>query len=283
MGCCVSIPNPAKQQEISALKKPLHGISTSPPRPEEETVKEVLSETPKPRAFHIPTTTQHQLTKLNPLKNFQAFEKPRWEFKSSAAVTAPSPEEISDFSELYSSLGDSFEKKEDAAAAAAAPAAQRLNRSPARGSRKCSYSGDLGRLKNEGSGCYLTERSPVRRSDPSPGRRNECGSGGGLMGRQQQQCHGKRKWDSGRRSRSPGIRNEASIGGGGGGGGDMNLGRSHSGRKTGPSPGRIRMLQSDSGRKREEKESGRTSKWETPPPNESLENPLVSLECFIFL
>lgn len=77
--------------------------------------------------------------------------------------------------------------------------------------------------------------------------------------------------NSGRRSGSPGRR--------------ANAGRSPSGRRAGPSPGRVRMVrdpnESESDERKEEEERERESEWQGP--NESLENPLVSLECFIFL
>lgn len=70
-----------------------------------------------------------------------------------------------------------------------------------------------------------------------------------------------------------------------------NVGRSPSARRTGPSPGRVRMVHGpDNGRKMEEEEvevvdneedKRESDEWEGP--KESLENPLVSLECFIFL
>lgn len=81
----------------------------------------------------------------------------------------------------------------------------------------------------------------------------------------------------GRRSRSPATRS--------------NVGRSPSGRRTGPSPGRVRngpCQERESGVMKVEedinggrRENEDEKEWEGP--NESLENPLVSLECFIFL
>ncbi|GAB2301159.1 hypothetical protein Dimus_035192 [Dionaea muscipula] len=276
MGCCFSIPNPKNQQEISAaaaLKKPDQLISKSPPRAEEETVKEVLSELETPPKSHHQKNGggDHELLfKLNPTTKIQPFEKPGREFKSPSPAVASSPEEISDFSEMYSIVGESFEKREDAVA-------RRLNKSPARGlNKKGSFSGDLGRLKNEGSGGFVAGRSPVRRPEnPSPRRRNE---GGDLMGREQPGQGLVRKWDSGRRSRSAGTRIEVSAGAGGLRG---DLGRSQSGRRNGPSPGRIPMVQQA---ENNGSSTSSSSQWATTPAaNESLENPLVSLECFIFL
>ncbi|KAI7981288.1 hypothetical protein LOK49_Contig53G00007 [Camellia lanceoleosa] len=65
----------------------------------------------------------------------------------------------------------------------------------------------------------------------------------------------------------------------GGGGARKGLGRSSSGRKPGNSPGRTWSDSPEKTREVEEK------KKTTAPPTtkESLENPLVSLECFIFL
>ncbi|GAB4831273.1 hypothetical protein Ancab_005286 [Ancistrocladus abbreviatus] len=303
MGCCVSTQDGANhhQQQISPVKNV--AISKSPPRAEEETVKEVLSETPKPRS---------QISKISRFNGAEEEERklatpkngtpdiPKRVTKSPEALLLPNftaittPEEVSEVSELCSlseslsttTISEKREKEDQPSQPLDLfEVRQRVNRSPARSGRKGSFSGDSG-LKREN----VTGRSPVRRSDPSPRRKNDgmamaCSvlyPGQGSV-RRGLTSDGQKRRDPGensdRRSRSPATRVE----------GRGNLGRSPSGRKTGPSPGRVRMVQpapplaAESGRKvvEEEQVSREMNKWSTP--NESLENPLVSLECFIFL
>ncbi|KAL2931995.1 Protein FAM71D [Bienertia sinuspersici] len=122
--------------------------------------------------------------------------------------------------------------------------------------------------------CKISQgRSPARRrpeTESSPARKRYPGPNG-----PKREVVGD---NSGRRSQSPAKR--------------ANVGRSPSGRRTGPSPGRVRMVHGpENGRKmkeEEEKEEEEESEMrreseEWQGPKESLENPLVSLECFIFL
>ncbi|GER36482.1 eukaryotic translation initiation factor 3subunit A [Striga asiatica] len=128
--------------------------------------------------------------------------------------------------------------------------------SPAR-RRNTSSTGEGKREKSVG-------RSPGRRSDPSPGR-SRTGNGRRDGGE-----------GSGRRSRSPAARTET-------GSVRSGPGRSPSARKRGKSPGRVGSGLGERDRKvGEERKDGGDRRC--PPTNdESLENPLVSLECFIFL
>ncbi|GAB2211205.1 hypothetical protein Droror1_Dr00016497 [Drosera rotundifolia] len=281
MGCFLSTQIPRTQQSSSPHlknnKKPnQQPISKSPPQPSPditESVKEVLSETPKPKP----------LAKLNPTKKTPSFDKPRWEsFKPS------SDDIVSDYSS--SCFGDTSFEKGDTIAANAAATTNTINPvkpnsgSPMRNPKKGSYSGELNREN------AVTGRSPVRRLDPSPGWRNEGGTGNGNGLRRNAHSGidpGKGTGSgsgsgSARRSRSPGTRTtEVGCGGGGSIGGDGgNLGRSQSGRKRG-SPGKIRLV--GGGDKSGNGSGGGSGKWGGGMPNESLENPLVSLECFIFL
>lgn len=132
-------------------------------------------------------------------------------------------------------------------------------RSPAR-LRNRPFSGEMQR------GERTVGRSPGRRSEPSPGRvRPVTGTG---YGRRRESGE-----SSGRRSTSPAMRAESGVG------------RAQSGRKAGRSPGRVGPGSGDKIRKVDGgKESGE-SKWAptSASNDESLENPLVSLECFIFL
>lgn len=110
-------------------------------------------------------------------------------------------------------------------------------------------------------------RSPARRRpEPSPPRKRNPSPAGG----HRREFVGD---NSTRRSQSPGMRG--------------NVGRSPSARRTGPSPGRVRMVHGpENGKKVEDEEEEVGLKRENEEwqgPQESLENPLVSLECFIFL
>ncbi|KAG8385573.1 hypothetical protein BUALT_Bualt03G0059200 [Buddleja alternifolia] len=272
MGCCVSTSKPSKS-------KPPHNISKnqskSPPPShplllEEETVvKEVLSEIiPTPR---IPRLLQHNrhnesgpFIKSAPLlpdfsKNTRNGAVPKKHFMAMGNddVSEEACSTLSESVSISTTLTEKTKEKENYD--------EIRHRSPARIKNR-SFSSEVKRERTVG-------RSPGRRSEPSPGRaRPVTGSG-----------YGRRKdsgESSGRRSRSPVTRSDSTQS-------KMNLGRSPSARKTGKSPARVgsglgdRMI-----RKTDEagKESGDNKKW--PPPtnsNESLENPLVSLECFIFL
>lgn len=122
----------------------------------------------------------------------------------------------------------------------------------------------------------LPKKSPVRGKDQSPGRvrmvpeRNGRGPGFGSSSRQRPGSGN----ESAARSRSPVNRNVT----GGGSGSRNEIGRSLSGRRTGKSPGRVGSDLHERVRKPGSK------RFVTDSNNdESLENPLVSLECFIFL
>ncbi|CAL0300873.1 unnamed protein product [Lupinus luteus] len=139
---------------------------------------------------------------------------------------------------------------------------QRVHSSPATINKNCPFSGEFG----GGGG-----KSPARRTDQSPSRRNvrvvqsrECQMGNGVMRNQ------PRRDNSFRRSMLPASRGDnmapRSV-----------VGRSPSVRRTNQSPDRLRTTAPENdGRKREIPAMEQSVK-------ESLENPLVSLECFIFL
>lgn len=268
MGCCVSTNNKPTQPRkttpyISTSKR--GGVSKSPPPshplPEEEIVKEILSETPtllvKPLSPPVPKFRHKNASpfiKSAPLLRDKEHRNDTVCKKPSAADDA-----ASEVSEICSTLSESVsvstsvtenrehngDRKEELREA--------RQRSPAK-LRNRPFSGEMHRERTVG-------RSPGRRSEPSPGRvRPVTGSG---YGRRRESGE-----SSGRRSTSPAMRPEAGVG------------RAQSGRKTGKSPGRVgpgdKIRKLDGG-----KESGE-SKW-APTNDESLENPLVSLECFIFL
>lgn len=130
------------------------------------------------------------------------------------------------------------------------------------------------RLKNRPSAEVKTDKTLGK----SPGRTSEISVDRSRPGSISSSGHGKRKdigEISGRRSRSPVRRTN-------GGSSKTDLGRSPSSRRLGKSPGRVGSGLGDRLRKVDEgKENGR-DKWPLTS-NEILENPVVSLECFIFL
>lgn len=152
-----------------------------------------------------------------------------------------------------------------------------IERSPAKARNRNQYSGELQPAKK--SPARAKDKSPGRvRSDPRPDP-ERVGRGPGSTGRQRSTSGNL----SGARSRSPGKR---MVTGGGCSGGLNEIERSLSARRTGKSPGRVgsdlndrvRRPELKSGRVREE-----SNRFTTTNSDESLENPLVSLECFIFL
>ncbi|GMH05414.1 hypothetical protein Nepgr_007254 [Nepenthes gracilis] len=258
--------------------------SKSPPRAEEETVKEVLSETPKrvSETFKVSNngedprdlkTLQKKPTYDGPTKEKPSSDRPTSENKSPEVLSATTtPEDISELSEISESLSATVSEKREY---------HFRQGGNDNGEVRKGYSGSPARLCRNADLAVKREsisgKSPARKPNPSPRRRTEStpssgvgrDSGHGLMRR----GLGEK---SGRRSRSPANRNETS------GGSRSSLGRSPSVRKTAPSPGRVSLIQPEGGRKTEEIGKEKENRWSTTP-NESLENPLVSLECFIFL
>lgn len=276
MGCCASSnrssshspSSPSKDNDPrSSISRAKSSENRAPPPVEEETVKEVLSETPK--------------WKLSVAK-FEA-EKPGFDkFKGESKELEEKPfhkavEEISEVSEVCSlsesvstltTVTDRREEDEEEETRR-----RRINGSPARIHRNRSFSGER-RDKTPG-------KSPARRSDQSPGKRN-VGSARVVAQSRDQMGNGVTRnqplagQNSGRRSRSPATRIDSvatrSV-----------VGRSPSARRTNNSPARARTGAPEIGGRKMEN-STVEGKW--PPSstaNESLENPLVSLECFIFL
>ncbi|XP_047323876.1 uncharacterized protein LOC124927499 [Impatiens glandulifera] len=121
----------------------------------------------------------------------------------------------------------------------------------------------------------LRQRSPAKfRNRPVSGQRRLISTSPGRVDHRKRRDSGE---ISGRRSRSPVTR----VGDGGGGITNLGLTRnpSSSSRRMGKSPGRVRSEPEKYLKEEEDK-----LKWPpTTTTNESLENPLVSFECFIFL
>ncbi|XP_021740399.1 serine/arginine repetitive matrix protein 1-like [Chenopodium quinoa] len=284
MGCCVSTHDKQNRLKHSSLKPnnsdDFPCVSKSPPIAEEEAVKEVLSETPKPRPkprsrpeSPRKVVAEHGQEEESVKAKSLSFTPPKKAYPDPCT-----PEEISEASEMCSFSESISTTREDdnhlnqllfgresvvTSGGGGNELRQRVYRS--QGFNNVNNGGGGGQhYRNQG-------RSPARRRpEPSPPRKRNPSPGGGVP---------KRDFsgdNSGRRSQSPGIR--------------ANVGRSPSSRRTGPSPGRVRMVHGpENGRKVEEEvdeneEIGlRRESEEWQGPKESLENPLVSLECFIFL
>ncbi|KAL2589111.1 hypothetical protein GLYMA_13G244100v4 [Glycine max] len=253
MGCCVSSTNRShsspSSKPIDRPRSTAKGSENRAPPPEEETVKEVLSETPKWKP------------------KFEAEKPTESDAENEKEKLFVKPDEISEVSEVCS-------VSESLSTLAEEEARQRVNRSPAKVRKARSFSGEFGCRREMTAG-----KSPARRPEQSPGRRN-IGSvrvvqmaNGGTGSQPRRRDSGE---NSGRRSRSPGTRTDSvstrSI-----------VGRSPSKRRTpmNQSPARVRSCAAESGGRKMEN-SSMEGKWPSSA-NESLENPLVSLECFIFL
>ncbi|CAJ1961584.1 unnamed protein product [Sphenostylis stenocarpa] len=251
MGCCVSTNRSYSSPSSKPCEPPprstAKGSENRAPPPEEETVKEVLSETPKWKP------------------KFEAEKPPQTEVENEKEKLFIKPEEISEVSEVCS-LSESVSTLADE------EARQRVNRSPGKVRKARSFSGELGARRERTAG-----KSPARRPEQSPGRRNvgsvrvvQMGNGGsGNQPRRRDPGE-----NSGRRSRSPATRNDSVAS-------RSVVGRSPSARRTNQSPARVRSTAAESGCRKMEN-SYVEGKWPSSA-NESLENPLVSLECFIFL
>lgn len=270
-------------------KKPFPKIEQKPSFPVPETrknltVKEVIptSDTPtspisdvhpKP-ASAIPETLKTSFPDIQTKPSFAKLEEE--EEKGNGVKTEEkvptfiSADETSEFSEICSasetiSTTTIGEKREENGCDEV-EMRPKENRSPATIRRKRSYSGDSGgRIERRA-------KSPARRSDPSPARRTPVLEvGRSNRSRTPMGSNGFRRDTGERRSRSPATRKE--------------LGRSPSGRRVAGSPRRNPTEATENvGRKVEEGASSPAAAAAAPSASkESLENPLVSLECFIFL
>ncbi|XWS12705.1 hypothetical protein CRYUN_Cryun37aG0113300 [Craigia yunnanensis] len=293
MGCCVSTNRGSPREKEGHLQvglesfhqKPSLESRAPPPSAEEETVKEVLSETPKSNThIFIPQEEENKKTQIEKPAFVKIQEKESLNFNIEAEPKSPVIEESAseDVSEICSvSLSESLSTITDRRDEEEEVRQQKVFRSPAR----------------SGSRNRVVGRSPTRKLDQSPGRRNGVINGGSsvrlVQSREPPVRRGSRPdpprkdpgESSGRRSRSPAVNRSV-------------MGRSPSGRRTNQSPGRVRRDPGECGNNKkleQQQQHGTTTtiegKWPnsnnngatTSAPNESLENPLVSLECFIFL
>ncbi|WOG91743.1 hypothetical protein DCAR_0310993 [Daucus carota subsp. sativus] len=278
MGCCESTPistHPTKPTTTPPPPppQPKPALITHPqPQPEEEeTVKEVLSETP----ISKPPPPPPQITNPNPRPDV----KPKK--IEPIGVTKPTEQEISLVSEIseaseFCSFSGSFStttvnEKDDG------EVTQRVGpRSPAKTPRKCTYSGEVKRergptrSKRGGHSQVVRSSRPVAqgRANTTPHRRNVGLTSGAV------------KRDSGelslRRSRSPAPRGEK----GGPGGRTVGQRGVTGGGVTGQAGGKSPVRKVDESQRKVEKQDDAVL---GENGSESLENPLVSLECFIFL
>lgn len=246
-----------------------------PPTLDEETVKEVVlsvSQTPKLRPKPPKHEPQEQekiaITMASPSPVFSIF---KLDGDEKRPRRSPS-EEISEMSEIESvstTTNLTNDDNDDEIGRA------RAYRSPMKLPKNRSFSGEVGAAGRRER--FVAGRSPSLRSDQSPGRKtgNGLGSVRIVQSRDLGRAGPRNGWSpapekrfgrdsgegSGRRSRSPAM-NRTDSGG---------ARRSPSARRAVRSPGRINGAPTGKACRRDEEN------------DESLDNPLVSLECFIFL
>lgn len=292
MGCCFTRPktqtqNPHNHKSLKnhkphsksslPISNPTHHEETPPPPPEEESVKEVLSETPISKPHQVPilpleTKTQMPLVK-NPDEKLET-KVPIEEVTEVLSVSQAS--ETCTVTESFSAATTATvpEKREDEVTSKQcnreATTTHKWNRSP---SRKRPLVAD----GNVTGGNERRVKSPARRSEPSPEKKIKSGSrtvrgresgvvanrkmNGGNVGVRRDSGEG-----SGRRSRSPSCSRSGKVGIGGG-------------RKQVPAV--ENGIEKEKEKKSESEEVGK--KNDIVSHGESIENPHVSMECFIFL
>ncbi|TYI23236.1 hypothetical protein ES332_A06G150900v1 [Gossypium tomentosum] len=260
MGCCVSTNTGSLRAKESHLQVGVES-KAPPPSAEEETVKEVLSETPKPKApIFTPQQEESKQTQIEKPVFVKIQEKESLNFNVKTKPKSPVLEESAseEVSEICSvSLSESLSTVTD----------------------RRDEEDEVRQLKVFRSSARPGSRNRVvgRKLDQSPNKRNGVVNGGSSV-RLVQSKGGSPDpgGSSGRRSRSPAVNRAV-------------MGRSSSGGRTIHSPGRVRR---DPGEQQQHvTTTTMEGKWPssnnngatTSAPNESLENPLVSLECFIFL
>ncbi|OIW06035.1 hypothetical protein TanjilG_11722 [Lupinus angustifolius] len=296
MGCCLSKRNPQNQnqnphhrnslktQQPHLKSNPTHVLAPPQQPPfEEESVKEVLSETPISKPHQVPilipeTKTQMPLVQ-NPAKDSETKDpNPIIKAEEEVSELVSQISEACSISESFSTAntGITTEKREEDEATSErsnrdriATTTHKWNRSPSNAS---SRKGPYAVNGNVAVGRGGRPKSPAKRSEPSPekkvqsGRRPVRGRESGPVANRKINVGVQRDSGegSGRRSRSP------SCNGKGGG---------------------TTMVCSEGGRKQvtpakdvvEKEKSDGEEKNEVVTPEESLENPHVSMECFIFL
>ncbi|XAR55472.1 hypothetical protein NMG60_11035546 [Bertholletia excelsa] len=290
MGCCLSTAATSSSKTPKSkpnanfppdIRRHLPGSDPNPPL-EEESVKEVLSETPIPKPqVPILDSSDKVRSQSQPLVEEVKIEQ--------ASVILPTEEivsEVSEASELCSfseSLSTVTEKRDGDG-----EVTQRVQRSPARVPRKRPSSGDVAGRRERGV------RSPARGLESSPAKRTHISSRT-VQGRKMTATATARRnagqpnalrrdagEGSGRRSRSPVTRGELGP----------RMPSRHRSPSTTSTSAATQTPATATGRSGEQTPSvasengGEQEKRKDdvfPETAESLENPLVSLECFIFL
>ncbi|XP_061346744.1 uncharacterized protein LOC133292351 [Gastrolobium bilobum] len=281
MGCCFS--NPKQDQHGLKNQQPqfrshipksnatheAYCRVPSPPPLEEEAVKEVLSETPisKPQVLILTAEintqmpiTQHRKGPIN-----KALEEASEEH---ALIS-----ETCSMSESFSTTTTATvtEKREDEEATSKRSTREgtrnrNRNRSQSDASRKRSYTVDGYRI----GGRQPRPKSPARMPEPSPEKKTPVGSRS-VRRRESDQVHRDAGDGSGRRSRSPSCARTV-----GAGNGRSQLRPPGGEGRRFPPPAKGVEMENGGSEKVGEKN-------DDVPLEESLENPHVSLECFIFL
>ncbi|XP_057746423.1 uncharacterized protein LOC130965681 [Arachis stenosperma] len=309
MGCCISKSqtqnqNPYHQKQYLTPSLPNSNLNQQipqrqpPPVLEEESVKEVLSETPIVKRNQVPILKPESDTLLPPLQN------PDDKIESKNPHPIPNPiiinkkegevsEVASQLSEEPCSISGSFstattvtEKREEEVTSkrsireGTTTMKWNSNRSP---SRKRPHACD----GNVASGRERRLKSPARRSEPSPEKRLHGGlrpvrgreSGSAANRKLNVGSAGVRRdagEGSGRRSRSPSCARAISTA--------SKAGAISGGRKEVPAAkGAVEKVEEKGGDSGENKSEETEEKNDVVLQEESIENPLVSMECFIFL
>ncbi|XP_061355795.1 uncharacterized protein LOC133300291 [Gastrolobium bilobum] len=274
MGCCVS-SNKASTSQASSLRKfpdseavaePLKPSESNreTPQVEEETVKEVLSETPKWNPTNIAKSEPQKPHQNMAFDKFKEEEKEESKVEKKALPINKAEEDISEvcsFSETMSTTTTITDQREEAEE----ETGKRVNRSPAKWQKNRSFSGDFG--------CRRERTAHAPRNVGSVKLvqcRDQMGQKMGNGGTHRRKDPGDNSF---RRSRSPAPHADTGTA-------RPVMGRSPSARRTNQSPARVRATPPVNGRRKKENPA-MEGKWSSA--NESLENPLVSFECFIFI
>ncbi|CAL9103898.1 unnamed protein product [Musa textilis] len=301
MGGCFSSSSTKKEESLSKGKpaaasatvhrEPAVQRDSRPPETEaEETVKEVLLETPRPRSTPSPTTRTSACEDANS-KQVETMEKG---YAAGVPLDGIAPHSIDssngcdsiseDASEAWSvsatseTLSASATKAERrrGAVAESGMRATREERSPAKNQRKRSVSGDFACRRDRsvavGCGSGRSSFSPAgRRSEHAAVARTNSAREF-ASSRASRRALGER---SGRRSLSPVMKRAAELG--------QRVGQCRApGASAARANGTKQQMRGEEGEKKlcVQDEGIVGSAGEA---KESLENPLVSLECFIFL
>lgn len=291
MGCCLSKKEASSSvKAASTVRQRRSPPPTEPEAPQEETVKEVLSETAKPRARPREEAKEEEVGIEKCLKSGPGLNS----INGGCNERFEENSEVCSISEGFSVSTTVTEKRGwaegDAEEVEGEARRTREGMSPARFQRKRSVSGEIARNKERSAGVGVGCRSgraspsPVKRREGAVGRTystREAGQGRAARSRVPAENGFRRDPGerSGRRSVSPAARRAAELRNATAGGQcKVVLASRANGRA---SPRRIPPVAAaaDGNGKRVQDASG----GDGGEGKESLENPLVSLECFIFL